>query len=75
MPIYEFHCEECGHEFEELVARIDENAPCPKCGSQEVGRLISATADYRGSMSSPGSGPMPPCANGMCPGGECPYSG
>ncbi|NMC72421.1 MAG: zinc ribbon domain-containing protein [Myxococcales bacterium] len=42
MPIYEYRCEACGHEFEE-IQRI--TAPpletCPACGRPSVHRLIS----------------------------------
>lgn len=75
MPIYEFQCHDCGNEFEELVARMDQDAPCPKCSSNKVGRLVSATADYRGSMSAGAANAMPQCPGGMCPGGECEFSG
>ncbi len=30
MPIYEYSCTACGHEFEELV-RGDEKPVCPSC--------------------------------------------
>jgi putative FmdB family regulatory protein len=42
MPLYEYKCEECGHEFEELVsfAHADEVA-CEKCGSRRTQRLAS----------------------------------
>ncbi len=41
MPIYEFHCEKCGKEFECLV--IGSNAPeCTSCNSKKVRRLMSA---------------------------------
>ncbi len=47
MPIYEFVCEDCGHEFETLVRNRDEvsNVTCPKCKSSRLKRLMSvATA-------------------------------
>jgi putative FmdB family regulatory protein len=30
MPVYEYACKKCGHEFEELVFG-DEKPVCPKC--------------------------------------------
>lgn len=41
MPLYEFRCETCGHEFEELIpmmfATITKcSLRCPKCGKQPV---------------------------------------
>lgn len=40
MPIYEYRCLSCGHEFEELV-KIGDTPPCPGCGKQELERLRS----------------------------------
>jgi putative FmdB family regulatory protein len=45
MPIYEYICKGCGHEFER-EQRISE-APlkkCPSCGAQKARRLISRTS-------------------------------
>lgn len=42
MPMYEFRCQKCGRQFEELVGRFGEKAPCPSCGSKDVERLVSA---------------------------------
>lgn len=45
MPIYEYLCEKCGHEFER-EQRITEDPVkiCPRCRAQKVRRLISRTA-------------------------------
>jgi len=45
MPIYEYLCEKCGHEFER-EQRITEDPvkTCPKCRAKKVRRLISRTA-------------------------------
>jgi putative FmdB family regulatory protein len=41
MPIYEYHCEDCGREFECLV--LGREVPqCPACKGQKVGKLMSA---------------------------------
>ncbi len=40
MPIYEYSCTACGHEFEELV-RGDEKPVCPSCESEDLERLMS----------------------------------
>jgi len=45
MPIYEFRCEKCGHEFERLQKISDPDPDrCPECGESTVSRLISAAA-------------------------------
>ena len=45
MPIYEYACEKCGHEFER-EQRITEDPvkTCPSCKARKVRRLISRTA-------------------------------
>ncbi len=45
MPIYEFVCEDCGHEFETLVRNREEvkEVRCANCNSPRVKRLMSAT--------------------------------
>jgi putative FmdB family regulatory protein len=44
MPIYEYLCEKCSHEFER-EQRITEDPvkTCPKCRARKVRRLISRT--------------------------------
>jgi putative FmdB family regulatory protein len=34
MPVYEYYCDRCQHKYETIrsVSRMDEPAPCPKCG-------------------------------------------
>jgi len=32
MPLFDFHCKECGHEFER-IAKSDAKVECPKCGA------------------------------------------
>lgn len=46
MPIYEFKCSSCGHQFEELVlGRLDvSEVRCPKCLKNDVQRLLSVFA-------------------------------
>jgi len=40
MPIYEYVCTSCEHEFE-LLVRGSEAPACPDCGSQELTRKLS----------------------------------
>lgn len=43
MPIYEYACRACGHEFETLV-RTGSTPACPKCQGAELERLHSLPA-------------------------------
>ena len=45
MPIYEYACKSCGHEFEELI-RGTEQPDCPKCGKSEVERQLSVLSAH-----------------------------
>jgi putative FmdB family regulatory protein len=67
MPIYEFHCPKCGHDFETLVLKAGEKVDCPECGGKKVERLMSGFAHKSegGPMVSSNSG----C--GTCSGGTC----
>lgn len=43
MPIYEYKCDVCGHEFEELVfVSSAENPPCPECKSKDTQKQLSS---------------------------------
>jgi putative FmdB family regulatory protein len=45
MPIYEYRCESCDHEFERFQQRNDDDPEaCPDCGEGGVKRLISDTS-------------------------------
>ena len=43
MPIFEYRCEGCSHEFETLVLKGAVPA-CPKCQSESLERLLSIPA-------------------------------
>ena len=40
MPVYEYACKKCGHEFEELVFG-DEKPVCPKCKAKSPEKKFS----------------------------------
>jgi len=45
MPIYEYRCEGCHTQFEEMRRITEEGVPdCPRCGSGEVHKLISLSS-------------------------------
>lgn len=43
MPIYEYKCQDCGHQLE-AMQRVSEPAltDCPACGKAELKKLVSA---------------------------------
>lgn len=43
MPIYEYACDTCGHQFEKLVRIGAEAPPCPECEATEVRKRVSAS--------------------------------
>ena len=44
MPLFEFVCDKCRTEFEELVLRAGEKIVCPKCGAAKVTKKMSRFA-------------------------------
>jgi putative FmdB family regulatory protein len=45
MPLYEYRCAGCGHQFELLVMKASPPAiACPSCASDSVERLLSTFA-------------------------------
>jgi putative FmdB family regulatory protein len=42
MPIFDYACRACGHEFEALTRGSSSKVPkCPECQSEDVERLLS----------------------------------
>ena len=44
MPLYDYECRKCGHEFEVLVRPGSATPKCSSCGSEELERLLSGFA-------------------------------
>jgi putative FmdB family regulatory protein len=44
MPLYEYRCRACKHEFEALVRTQDPAPVCPSCKGGELERLITAAS-------------------------------
>lgn len=59
MPIYEYECSQCAHEFEMIHGVLDrgEKVTCPKCGASNPQRMMSAFScgSPQGSESGAGS--------------------
>ncbi|WP_165177695.1 zinc ribbon domain-containing protein [Desulfovibrio sp. ZJ369] len=72
MPIYEYSCEKCHREFEELV--FGEDAPiCPHCGSRETHKLMSCCSRCAGRHGGGDDAPSGSSGGGCagCSGGNC----
>ena len=67
MPIYEFVCEKCNVEFEQLFKRADNGCVvCPECGSKRTRKVFSAFAVSSGGG---GDSSSPDCS--LCPNSSC----
>lgn len=44
MPLYDYLCRGCGHEFEALVRAGGDAPACPECHSADLERLLSTFA-------------------------------
>jgi putative FmdB family regulatory protein len=50
MPLYDFHCENCGSVSELLVTVSSDQPQCPSCGSSKLQKLISAHSSLSGAQ-------------------------
>lgn len=57
MPMYSFHCNDCGHTFEQYFYTMDDRKvpPCPECKSKKVTRQLG-TVTFTKKSSSKGGG-------------------
>jgi putative FmdB family regulatory protein len=69
MPLFEYVCKECQHEFEALVFGKDK-AACPKCESKKLEPKLSVFAvSAKSSSAAPMSaGPCGSCGDSRGPG-------
>ena len=44
MPIYEYECRGCGHQFEYLVLPSSPSPTCPECRQEDLKKMISLCA-------------------------------
>jgi putative FmdB family regulatory protein len=68
MPIYEYRCDLCGEEFEELVLGTSPKVNCPKCKKAKVTKLISTFSFKSGGnfSSSAGDSSCGTCSSHNC---------
>ncbi len=75
MPIFEYKCQACDADFEELVLSeaAAKQVACPRCGGRRVERRPSVFA-ARVAPDRPAAGPRPNC-QGCGNAGGCPMAG
>jgi len=67
MPIYEYSCDKCEHQFEKLVFNSSEKIECPKCKSKKVNRMMSAFAfSVGGNFKSTAGSSCGTCSSSSC---------
>jgi len=68
MPIYEYRCEQCGHQLEAIQKMSDEPLKeCPECHAPQLKKLMSGGGSFQFKEKSRGG-----CGEGMCGSGGCP---
>ena len=73
MPIYEYACKSCGHEFEELV-RGDQQPTCPACGESRIERQLSVPAVHSAGSRESACPARESCGMPECRGQNCDMS-
>ncbi len=71
MPIYEFKCMKCDEFIEILVMNKDDEVEmrCPKCGAENLERILSSTSYNMGASSTGQKGVS--AQTRTCSGGSC----
>jgi putative FmdB family regulatory protein len=50
LPLYEYKCEKCGHQFEKIEGHTaSETKKCPNCGAKAQRMLSKAAIQFKGS--------------------------
>jgi putative FmdB family regulatory protein len=67
VPLYEFRCRRCGHEFEKLVGAAAPVPACPACGAKKAERKFSVFGSRSGgTFTGSGGGGCSSCSSGKC---------
>jgi putative FmdB family regulatory protein len=72
MPLFEYACKSCDHQFEVLVRTTNETPECPSCHSTSLERRLSVFAAHTGGaaarMNAPAAGACGACGDPRGPG-------
>lgn len=73
MPVYEYVCKACGHEFEELSRSMTDSnvVTCPKCEKRTAERKLSLFAARLGTSKPVGMSAGAACNRCGDPNGPC----
>jgi putative FmdB family regulatory protein len=78
MPIYEYRCQPCEHNFETLIRSQSDVPHCPRCGGIDLAKQFSVPAAAQSSNGKSSSLPMCEsqgsqygCGAGQCQSGMC----
>jgi putative FmdB family regulatory protein len=74
MPIYEFRCLSCGHVFELLKLKKEDEGlkmKCPECDSPEAEKILS-TISVTNAAGGKATSTMKSCGSGSCTSFEIP---
>ena len=66
MPLYEYHCNDCGEAFEKVVrfSEAETMTACPNCGSADTSKMISTIASFGTSESNTAYSSNSSCGSG-----------
>jgi len=71
MPIYEYHCNACGADFEKIVLGSNREVACEKCGSKKTGKLMSRFGMGKSSRSTSSGASSSGAGCGGCSSSSC----
>jgi len=75
MPIYEYRCDKCGHQFDFLArTQADKPQKCDKCGAKQLRKQFSSFAAVSGGAGSAASCSTGSCGTAPCATGACPFA-
>lgn len=65
MPIFEYFCKHCSHQFEKIVSSADAVTKCPECSSRKIEKQLSTFAvNAKSNAAGPSRElPMSPCGS------------
>lgn len=71
MPIYEYTCSRCAHDFETLVMSASEPVACESCGSRKVEKRFSVFGVGSSTSASANACEAPACPPAGCSQPQC----